>query len=93
MLFFNKTKTAFSSLGQDSEDDAERDGMLEKNEYAEEKVAPKSRRFWSSKVPWMFSTLVLSLYIVATSIYQKKENVLWSPTDMSKSPHFVRSVF
>jgi len=85
MLFFSKPKATFSSLGQDSEDDAERDGMLEKNEYAGEKVTPKSRRFWSSNVPWMCSTLVLSVYIIANSLYQRKTPDLWSPTDLSNS--------
>jgi hypothetical protein len=85
MLFFSKPKATFSSLGQDSEDDAERDGMLEKNEYAGEKVTPKSRRFWSSNVPWMCSTLVLSVYIIATSVHQRKTPDLWSPTDLSTS--------
>jgi hypothetical protein len=84
MLFFSKPKAVFSSLGQDSEDDAERDGMLEKTEYADESAAaPKSRRFWSSNIPWMCSTFLLAVYIVATSLYQKKTHEMWSPTELS----------
>jgi hypothetical protein len=91
MLFFSKPNATFSSLGQDSEDDAERDGMLEKNEYAGGKATPKSRRFWSSNVPWMCSTLVLSVYIIANSLYQRKTPDLWSPTDLSNSSLFLIS--
>lgn len=87
MLFLNKPKATFSSLGQDSEDDAERDGMLEKIEYADEKATPKSRRFWSSNIPWICSTVLLLVYIITTSLYQRKAHELWSPTDMST--HFL----
>ena len=44
MLFFSKPKAVFSSLGQDSEDDAERDGMLEKTEYADESAGANEGR-------------------------------------------------
>jgi hypothetical protein len=86
-MFFNKTKSDFSSIGQDSEDDTEREQMIEKNEYVGEKVTPKSRRFWSSNIPWMITTAVLSVYIIGTALYNRKSDPLWSPTDMSRSLH------
>jgi hypothetical protein len=83
MFSFSNTKAGFSTLGQDSEDDAERDRMLDRREYIEEKNGPRSWRFWSSNVPWMLTTFALSVYIVASAIYHRKINGVWSPTDLS----------
>jgi len=88
MFPFSKTKAGFSSLGRDSEGDAERDRMLD-SEYVEEKNRPRSRRFWSSNVPWMLTTLALSAYIIASAIYDRKINGLWSPTDLKPARPFI----
>lgn len=82
MFSFGKAKAGFSSLHQDSEGDPERDQMLDHNEYFEERKTLRSHRFWSSNVPWMLTTLALSIYIIVSSTYHKEIIGPWSPTDV-----------
>jgi hypothetical protein len=90
MFPFSKTKEGFSSVRQDSEDDTERDGMLDQREYVDERNTSNSRRFWSSNVPWIFTTLALSLYIIASSTYHNKKTTgLWSETDVGPARPFI----
>jgi Mycotoxin biosynthesis protein UstYa len=85
MFTFSKSKASFSSLRQeDSEDGVEHDQMLDHHTYDEERNRSRSHRFWSSNIPWIITTIVLSIYIIATSIYHKRTTTLCNPTDLRK---------
>jgi hypothetical protein len=81
---FSKSKVSFSSLREDSEDGVEHDQMLDHHTYAEERNRSRSQRCWSSNIPWIFTTIVLSVYIIVSSIYHKRTTELCNPTDLGK---------
>jgi hypothetical protein len=84
MFTLSKSKDGFSSLREDSEDCVEHDQMLDHYTYVEERNRSRSQRFWSSNIPWMFTTIALSIYIIASSIYHKRTTGLCNPTDLGK---------
>jgi hypothetical protein len=84
MFPFTKSKAGFSSLRQDSEYDEEAEGKLDQSEYVEKRNISENRRFWSSNVPWIFTTLALSLYIIAYSIFHKQTCKPSTSTDFGK---------
>jgi hypothetical protein len=71
MFPFENSKATSFPLHRDSEDDSERDQMLDNDEYVEERSASRTRRFWSSHVPWMLITLALSVYTIASTAYYR----------------------
>jgi len=67
--------------------------MLEHGEYSEKRNLSGGRRFWSSNIPWIFTTIILFLYIVASSIYQRRQRDLLSPTELRPARHLIEESF
>jgi hypothetical protein len=86
MFSFKKSSRGLLPLSQDSEEKdsaSEQSSMLDE-EYLERTTPSKSWRLWTSNVPWILTTVALSLYILFFTPSAKKNDVAWSPTDASK---------
>jgi hypothetical protein len=67
----------------DSDIDSEMEAMSD-DEYLKSKPQSRVRRICSSNVPWIFTTITLSLYIFYSASIPQKKDVPWSPTDVGK---------
>jgi hypothetical protein len=86
MLPVKESEQSLLPLAQDhreADESSESEAMLD-HEYVETKPRSRIRRVCSSKIPWIFSTLALSLYILSSALTSQKEDVPWSPTDTGK---------
>jgi len=95
MFPFHNSKASFFPLHRDSEDGSERDQMLDNGEYVKERNASRTRRCWSSNVPWMLITLALSVYTIASTAYYKSSTGSCScgVTDIGPSKPYIEEVF
>jgi hypothetical protein len=66
---------------RDTENESELESMSD-DEYTERKPRSTLRRVCSSNIPWIFTTIALSLYILTSSPAPQNKNVPWSPTDV-----------
>jgi hypothetical protein len=67
MFTFKKNLSGILPLAQDVEDKdgaSEQSTMLDHEDYMTRKPPSRARRLWTSNVPWIVTTIVLSLYIL-----------------------------
>jgi hypothetical protein len=86
MFMFKKSKLRLLPLAQENlENDeiSERGAMLD-HEYPESKPQSRSWRIWSSNVPWILTTIAMSLYIFIFAPSPQKNHAPWSHTDIGK---------
>jgi hypothetical protein len=89
MFTFQKSTSSILPYAQGIEDkdvasESEQTSMLD-HDYVEEKRQRKSWRLWSSNIPWIITTVALSIYILIRSPSNKRIDTPWSPTDAGKS--------
>jgi hypothetical protein len=83
---FKKSKLGLLPLAQENpenDETSERGAMLD-HEYPESKPRSQSRRIWSSNVPWILTTIAMSLYIFIFAPSPQKNDAPWSHTDIGK---------
>jgi hypothetical protein len=86
MFSFKKSEPGllpFAQENQDNDDLSERQAMLD-HEYPKHKSQSRSRRVLSSNIPWILTTVALSLYIFIFVPHPQKNRTPWSPTDLGK---------
>jgi hypothetical protein len=86
MFMFKKPKPGLLPLSQENkeiDEMSERDAMLD-HDYLGTKPLSRSRRIWSSNIPWILTTIGLSIYIFTLHSSQQKTQEPWSPTDVGK---------
>jgi hypothetical protein len=86
MFMFKKSTPGLLPIAKESQEEdssSERDAMLD-HEYQERSSRSRSRQIWSSNVPWILTTIALSLYIFISHPSPHKNDTPWSPTDVGK---------
>jgi hypothetical protein len=86
MFMFKKSKLGLLPLAQENKENDEtfeREAMLN-HEHVESRPRSRSQRVWSSNVPWIITTMALSLYILISAPSLQKNHAPWSPTDVGK---------
>ena len=87
MFTFKKSQLPLFSLPQTKQESdaiSEQEAMLD-HEYHAREVHPQNRRLWSSNVPWIFTTIALTIYISVFKQPLQDHRGPWSPTDAGKS--------
>ena len=86
MFTFKKPNPGILPLTQEnkeSDEISEREAMLD-HEYPGTKPRSRSRRILSSNIPWILTTIALSIYIFVHNPSQRGGREPWSPTDVGK---------
>ena len=90
-MFKIKQSSSILPLTQESEEkygdsgDSEQSSMLDHHDdYLEPKSQSRSWRLWSSNVPWILTTIGLTIYIFISRPPKEDHHVAWSPTDVGK---------
>jgi hypothetical protein len=86
MFACEKFRSDLLPLVQDDrqgDDESSSEAMFD-NENLGSKPQSRIRRLCCSNVPWIFTTIVLSLYIFAFAPALRMKDVPWSPTDIGK---------
>jgi hypothetical protein len=83
MFTFKKSKLGLLPVAQEDQEDETREAMLG-HEYMERKPQSRIRRILNSNVPWIITTVALSIYIFVFAPSPQLKKVAWSPTDVGE---------
>jgi hypothetical protein len=88
MFLTSKSEPALLPLTQESResDETSESEIALDDQYIERKPRSRIRRLCTSNIPWILTTVSLSLYILRFGPTTQREDVPWNPTDVGESP-------